>query len=169
MAERYSLPEAERIGSTMSSSNSDSLDDPRARVINLTAEQFKALFQVAHQLRNFPESRLVSLGVASVDLDNLIGLLGSLNDRLEGHSRVRIEVSVADSAASPESPTHLVDGIEENPPNGTLRGVLPWRIAARLQALIEMVVSSLGPREIFLRTGYTFEEIRKATDRLSVA
>jgi hypothetical protein len=166
MAERYSLPKAERIGSIMSPSNSDSLAGPHVRAINLTADQFEAFFQVVHQLRSLPQSRLVNLGIESADLDRLLGLIGSLNGSLEGYSRVRIEVSVADSALHPESSTHLVERIEGNPPSDTLRGELPWRIAARLQPLVEMVVSSLGPRELFLRTGYTFEEIREASERL---
>jgi hypothetical protein len=166
MAEQYSPLEVERIGSTMSSSNPDGLTDPHVRAIELTTKQFEVIFQVAHQLRNFPESRLASLGSTAVDLDYLIGLLGSINDHLEGHSRIRIDVSVADSDASA---AHLVERSGDGSPTGTLCGILPWGIAARLRPLTEMVVSSLGPRELFLRTGYTFDEVREAMERLPVA
>jgi hypothetical protein len=167
MVERSSLLGAERIGSTMSSSNFDGSSDPRVRIIELTTQQFEAIFQIVHQLRNFPESRLVGLGITATDLDCLIGSFGWINDHLGGHSRVQIDVSSIDSDGSPAAPVHLIGQIRDSQSIDALCGVLPQRIAARLRSVAEMVSSSLGPRELFLRTGYTFDEIREAARAIS--
>jgi hypothetical protein len=164
MAGRYSRPGVEGTGLTMSSGDPGDPADPKY-VIELTAKQLETIFQVVHQLRNLPESRLVSAGSTAEDLEYLIAVITSMIDGLEGHATVRLGVSSDNLAelSTPHAP--LVEEIEGA---SILSGILPWRVALQLRPLVEMAVSSLGPRELFLRTGFTFDEVREAMERLAV-
>jgi hypothetical protein len=153
----------------MFSNERKGLDYPRSQSILLSRQQFEVVFQVTHQILNFQESRLLGLGYTAHDLDLLIDSLGSINDRIEGCSRVRIDIIPKESTASlPQS----IDAMGDEAHGGStmeVQGVLPLRIAVGWKSLTELVVSALGPRELFLRTGYNFDEVKEAIEGIVVA
>ena len=136
-----------------------------ARTVCLASRDFEIIFQVTHQAPNFSESRLTALGCTSEDLDLLIAALGPMSKGAERSSEVCIEFY---DEAAPDRPAAARGMETDDPSDSTVRGRLPIRFVAQWNSLTKLVVSSLSPRELFLRTGYEFDEIRAALARLSV-
>lgn len=123
--------------------------------ILMEAEQFEAVFQITHQLAELPADRLAEYGCNQADLDLLISVVRAV-DRLETDgSPVRFVVTPGET----RSPV-LVSGNE-------IHADLPRRLARCWQPLAQLAVTALGPREVFLRTGYQPDEMADAVARLS--
>ncbi|GAA2410964.1 hypothetical protein GCM10010420_44750 [Streptomyces glaucosporus] len=128
------------------------------RSITLDPDQFNALYQVTHQISEFPASRLLETGCTADDLRSLITLLRDVKDRLEGVSRIRLllipgEVGDVGRPASAEESGADGESVRE------VRAAVPLRLAERWHDLARIAVDGLGPREVFLRTGYRPEEV----------
>lgn len=136
------------------------------RVILLDLPQFEAIFQVVHQLPNFHPSRLADQGCTPADLDYLIAVVGSIQGILEGASRVRIIDSAEEAEGLSPTQASLVEVQEGGRSVIEVQTIVPQRISALWQRLSEFVASSLGSRELALRTGYGQEEIRGAIGAL---
>jgi hypothetical protein len=137
-----------------------------ARTVCLASRDFEIIFQVTHQAANFSESRLTALGCTSEDLDFMIAVLGPMSKGAERSSEVCVEFY---DEAAPDRPADTGSTKADDASDSIVRGRLPIRFASQWNSLVKLVVSSLSPRELFLRTGYEFDEIRAALARLSGA
>ncbi|MFE0346841.1 hypothetical protein [Streptomyces griseoluteus] len=141
---------------------------PLAAVIVLSVDQFEVIFQVTHQLPNFQESRLLEVGCTAADLQTLIGVLREIDARVAGASRVCIWLR--DDEAEITVEVHISSGEvnDVGDPSAEVMAALPLRIGRRWYALAQLVVSALGSRELFLRTGYGFDEVQAAVAGLDL-
>ncbi|WP_405912050.1 hypothetical protein OG760_07635 [Streptomyces sp. NBC_00963] len=128
--------------------------------IELSANQFMVLFQVAVQLREIQEWRLADLGFSVVDRDRLLRVARAINGQLQGVSHVRIGI-IDDAQLLSEPMPMRVDGSQVGPAV-EVQAFLPLSIARKWPAAAGLVISALGPRELFLRTGYSFDEVQEA-------
>lgn len=138
------------------------------RAIVLSVDQFEVIYQLAHQLLNFQESRLVEFECTNADLQKLIATLRQIDARTAEASRVRIILGDYGT----ENPAEVRFSVSEVDDSGGPRSVvwatLPSHIGGRLHALAQLVVSALGARELFLRTGYNPDEVKAAVRELDV-
>jgi hypothetical protein len=126
--------------------------------IVLTGSQFEIVFQVTYQATNFQEYRLRELGVTPEDLDNLIAILRVFRDAAGRAERVRI---VFDGMAG-ETDRYLpgqAASRDAGQPEDELQIDLPVFWASHWRPLIGLVASGHSHRELFLRTGYEWNEI----------
>lgn len=146
-------------------SSSDGTRSPGA-IILITAVEFRVIFQATKEARSLPPAVLSRLSwdnddvTAIIDFARSIGALTDLADLV----RIRIaeRTELGKLVASPKVMDIQVDG-------ATTRAVaadLPGHLGYAWNELIESVVTSLGARELFLRTGYSPDEIRAAASRL---
>lgn len=128
----------------------------------MSSRQFEVIFQITHQLPNFQESRLEALGCTQADLDSLLAALGPIRDQADSSSRVHIDLY------DPSDLTGIaLADVRDDIGGAGARGRLPLKLAVRWNSLAELVISALSPRELFLRTGYDFDEIRDAIAKLA--
>jgi hypothetical protein len=138
-----------------------------SRQIILSREQFEAIYQVTIELRNYQEERLIREGMTAQKLDTLTDLVRSLREPAEQSSKVRIHVvesPIFDALAT----SGLEAELDESQTEWEAVGQLPEAIAVTWQSLLRFVVSSLGDREIFLRTGYDANEVSDAISALLI-
>jgi hypothetical protein len=129
----------------------------------LSPQQFEVIFQVTHQLSNFQESRLEALGCTQEDLDLLLATLALIRDRAESASKVRIDFYEGDDECAGNA---VLESGAGHATEVEARGILPRRFAAVWSSLAELVITALSQRELFLRIGYHFDEIRDAVTKL---
>jgi hypothetical protein len=127
----------------------------------LTGNQVEVVFRVTYQATNFPAYRLLELGLVPENLDNLIATLGVFRDAAARAERVRI---LFDGLAG-ETDRYLpgeTAPTDAGQPEDELHVDLSGFWASRWCPLIGLVLSGLGRRELFLRTGYEWNEIGAA-------
>ncbi|MFD5098954.1 hypothetical protein [Streptomyces albidochromogenes] len=139
-----------------------------AAVIVLSVDQFEVIFQVTHQLPNFQESRLMELGCTAADLQTLIGALREIDARVAGASRVCIWLRDDEAEITVEAQISSGEVNDVGAPSAEVVANLPLRIGRRWYALAQLVVSALGSRELFLRTGYGSDEVQAAVAGLDL-
>jgi hypothetical protein len=147
----------------MSSSKSQGDRDPVP--LRLSPDQFEVLFQIAKEFRSLPESRLTAIDVESEDVDRLLELVRSIRRRIKETSQIQLNVTF-DEVNTPPSPVEIV-GSAESQPSATIFEAVADRLLAAWDRLSEATIVSLGPRELFLRTGYDEAEIRQVTVHLT--
>jgi hypothetical protein len=148
---------------SMISSKSKGGHDPSA--LRLDLEQFEVLFQVTKEFRSLPDLLLTAIGVGSKDIDRLLELVRSISATIEGASRIQLDIYLDEVAAS--RPPMLIRKSAESQASVTIHGSITDRLLAAWGRLSEAAISSLGSRELFLRTGYDESEIRQVTVRLN--
>ncbi|MER8047491.1 hypothetical protein [Streptomyces sp. NPDC094032] len=145
---------------------SDEKGDPGASspapVVVLSVDQFEVIFQVTHQLPNFQESRLMEIGCTVADLETLIGALREIDACVAGASRVCIWLRDDEAEIAVEVQMFSGETGDVAAPSVEVRATIPLRIARRWYALAQLVVSALGYRELFLRTGFDSGEVQAA-------
>lgn len=139
---------------------------PLAPVVVLSVDQFEVILQVTHQLPNFQESRLMEFGCTAADLQTLIGMLREIDARVAGASRVCIWLRDNETEIPVGVGFSSGDANDADAPSSEVMATLPSRIGGHWFALTQLVVSALGPRELFLRTGYGTDEVEAAVARL---
>jgi hypothetical protein len=125
-------------------------------ILVLNRHELDVIFQVTYDLSNFGESRLVERGCSESDLNALLLVLRALRDRATEQSTILIKVR-------DERLSSVADGLEEE----VISGWIPKRIAQRWSSLAEIVTSGHSGRELFLRTGYEIDDIRRSLARLA--
>jgi hypothetical protein len=135
--------------------------------IILSSEEFEVIFQVTHQLPNCPEERLSREGMSPEKVDLLIEIINSLRSLAESSSKVRIQVVDA-ATVDPLATSTLESASQDAGSEWEAVGRLPESLASVWQSLLKFVVSWLGKRELFLRTGHTLNEVSAAIDALVV-
>ncbi|MFB7778849.1 hypothetical protein [Streptomyces bauhiniae] len=141
---------------------------PPTSVIVLSVDQFEVIFQVTHQLPNFQESRLMELGCTAADLQTLVGALREIDARMAGASRVCIWLRDDEAEFAVEVQISSGEVNYVGAPITEVLATLPLRIGRRWYALAQLVVSALGSRELFLRTGYESDEVQAAVAGLDL-
>jgi hypothetical protein len=133
------------------------------RMVCLGSHDFEIIFQIIHQATNFSELRLAVVGCTSEELDLLIATLRPAREDAERLSEVCIEFyDEAGPAGARPGRGADTDYVSDS----AVRVRLPLRFVEQWGALAKLVVSSLRPRELFLRTGYEFDVIRAAVAHL---
>lgn len=145
-------------------SNSNQSDrDPV--ILRLSPEQFEVLFQVTKEFRSLPDLRLAAIGVTSDDVDRLLEFVRSIRRRIEGASQIQLHVDLDKTDAPP--PPDAPAGSAESQASAPIHGAVTGRLLASWERLLDAAIVSLGPRELFLRTGYDEPEIRQVTVQLA--
>lgn len=150
----------------MNSGKYESSQDPVA--LRLSLEQFEMLFQVTKEFRSLSDMQLAAIGVEVKDVDRLLEFVRSMRRRMEGASRIQISV-VFDEAMASKSPVLIRESPELDAASFAMHGAVTGQLLAAWGRLSEAAILSLGPRELFLRTGYDEEEIRQVTNQLERA
>ncbi|MCO1580769.1 Hint domain-containing protein [Crossiella sp. SN42] len=161
-------PEVERTTSIMSSSDGGQFESgsPVCEIV-LTAEQFQVVLQVTLELSNIQEYRLSTLGVSGDDLQQMIDTLREVESCVPEASEVSIRLR-SDNSGSAAAPEVLRVNGEGGNSSREVHANIPSRIAERWYGLTRLVVTAMGPRELFLRTGYKLEEISEAASLLNL-
>jgi ribonuclease BN (tRNA processing enzyme) len=133
----------------------------------LSPEQFKVLFQVAKELHSLPDLRLAAIDVVPEHVDHLLKLIRAIKERMLGVSRIELDIDSRESTAS--VPSFSMRESAEEDASIMIRVTITGRLLAAWGRLTEATVLSLGPRELFLRTGYDESEIRQVADHLDHA
>ncbi|MFH8992700.1 hypothetical protein [Streptomyces sp. NPDC017940] len=127
---------------------------------SLNSAAFKALFQAAHQTFELPDTHLPALGCTSQDVSRLIETLSAARPLLSQSSTVNFTVDDklvgTDAAVVATSESGNDVSIRLSNHAGTV-----WL------NLLQHLLSTMSPREIFLRTGYQQEEVREAIDQFA--
>ena len=140
----------------------------RGATILMTAAEFRVIFQATKEAHSLPPAILGRLSWDNTDVSTIIDFARSIRALTDLAEFVRIWIGERTEpgtfVASPKVMDIEVDGV-------TTRAIvadLPGHLGYAWNELIESVVTSLGPRELFLRTGYSPDETRAAASRLPV-
>lgn len=150
----------------MSSANDDS--SMPGRTLRLTASQFEMIFQVTKELRSLPRAELERIGWEDPDIDHMLSILRAFRGRVEGVSFVRIQLSEAPENEDYPSLSRIISAGCGQASVKDISAVLPHRLGREWRHIVESIVSNLGARELFLRTGYDVDEVFEVTRRFSV-
>ncbi|MEV1113846.1 hypothetical protein AB0I91_02160 [Actinosynnema sp. NPDC049800] len=131
----------------------------------MTVEEFEVVYQVTKDLHSVPEERLVRIGLGLDDALRLRQAARSIRVRLDEAPAVCIWLG---EGVSPEVAAKTVTVTEGATSVREIQGMVPASLAGRWHALVEAVIASLGPRELYLRTGYDEKEVREAAQRLVI-
>lgn len=123
--------------------------------VYFTGLEFEIIFQVMKEAPNFSEDRLQAAGCSDADLRLMMSLLRPIDRRPVRARDVCFEFSDGDL------PNSLEDLSSEH-----VRCRLPRRFAQWWRPVAELITLASSPRELFLRTGYQFEQIRSMVARL---
>ncbi|MFE5847344.1 hypothetical protein ACFQ7N_37580 [Streptomyces niveus] len=137
-----------------SDSASTSANDP-GEPLEMSPEQFGVVFQVAKELPNVSDRIIESQGCTHADACNLLDILrqarGEIGETVVG-VRFRPPSESSEEQAFASAAIEIV---------ATAEDMAKWR------RMLEVVCASLGPTELFLRSGYREEEAREALSFLS--
>lgn len=154
-----------------SNSVNENPKDRSERTAVLNVDQFRVIFQVTVQLYEFQESRLRDQGCSPCDLDILLTGVRAIRQML-GKGRTAEQVRIvlnSNTEAKSFSPAIGGQMREKGGVPDEIRVEIPQRIANWWPALLQFVVSALGERETFYRTGYRESEITSAVNALTFA
>ena len=118
-----------------------------------TAHEFDVMFQVMKEATNFDAARLGAVGCDEADMRAMLDLL-RLVDRSSN-----CEADVCFDFVAEDPPEFLEDG----PP---IQLCLPHRFASWWAPLAELILSASSERELYLRTGFQFDELHAVVARL---
>lgn len=140
----------------------------RGATILMTAAEFRVIFQATKEAHSLPPALLGRVSWDNADVSAIIDFARSIRALTDLADLVRIRIGKPAEpgtfVASPRVMDIQVDGV-------TTRAIiadLPGHLGYAWNELIESVVTSLGARELFLRTGYSPDETRAAASRLPV-
>ena len=131
---------------------------------DLTPERFEVVFQLVKEIHLVPQSIGVAFGWESNDIDALQGAFRDVRGQLKDIPSARVRIVA--SGASFATPRQLDEASGEADGN-TLFLLVPERLARGWGRFMEEAISLLGPRELFLRTGYQRDEIWAAVQDLA--
>jgi hypothetical protein len=124
----------------------------------LTPDQFKAILQLSREVLNFQETRLQSVGCGVAGHTDLLTKLGEVESQIGATSCVRVIVSARSSPSGTSVATSDPDTLDLRMSGST---------AASWLNGIRLVLSAMSPRELFLRTGFSMEELSGAASALA--
>jgi hypothetical protein len=105
------------------------------------------------------------MGVTSDDVDRLLELVRSIRSRIEGVPQIQLHVDPTESDSASLLDAHAWPS--ESEASASIRAGVTGQLLASWARLLDTTIVSLGPRELFLRTGYNEQEIRKAIVQLA--
>ncbi|MEU1032865.1 hypothetical protein ABZ402_29900 [Streptomyces mirabilis] len=125
-------------------------------ILEMSPERFGIIFQVAKELPNVSDRVIESQGCTHTDASDLLRILRLARGEI-GETTVSVRF-------------RLLPGSREEPVLGApsaIEIVAAPGDMAKWRRMLEAVCASLGPEELFLRSGYREEEVREALDFLS--
>ena len=135
--------------STNSSTNDSSV------LLEMSLERFGVVFQVAKELPNVSDHVIESQECTRTDASDLLRILrrarGEIGETTAG-VRFRLASGSGEESVFASSVIEIMAASED---------MAKWR------RMLEAVCVSLGPEELFLRSGYREEEVREALNSLS--
>lgn len=123
-----------------------------AQTIRLDAERFAALFQAVKELPNLTDRPLTDRGLSRELADQALAALRNARGGPPHDRTVVIELGPPDETSAVVG-LSASDGTEES------RTVVDRAAVRALPALADAVITALGAREFFLRTGYQPGEV----------
>ncbi|MEU6803090.1 hypothetical protein [Streptomyces neyagawaensis] len=123
-------------------------------LLEMSPERFGVVFQVAKELPNVSDQVIESQKCTRTDASDLLRILRRVRGEI-GETTVGVRFRLA--SESGEEPVFGPPVIEII---ATSVDMTKWR------RMLEAVCVSLGPEELFLRSGYRAEEVREALDSL---
>jgi hypothetical protein len=141
---------------------------PLTPSIHLTADEFEVIFQVTKELHILPRAALEGAGWGTDDIDRLLSMARGIRGRMGGVPFVRVDLEVPGTDEGIPAPPSVSELKQGEASIKVMVGALPYRLGREWRGLAEAVVSSLGPRELYLRTGYRADDVLMAIRQLSV-
>ncbi|MBE4740583.1 MULTISPECIES: hypothetical protein [Streptomyces] len=140
---------------TNSSDSTNWRVDEFGGILEISPERFAIVFQVAKELPNISDRVIHSQGCTRADADDFLRILRLTRGEIDqATANVRLRV-ISESREQPllnaESAIEIVAAPED---------IMKWR------RMLEAACASLGPDELFLRSGYREEEVREVLDFL---
>ncbi|MGW1881291.1 hypothetical protein [Streptomyces sp. NPDC001970] len=147
------------MDSSTSTMNSSDFTNPSTEdsggILEMSPERFGVVVQVAKELPNVSDRVIESEGCTRTDASDLLSILRRARGEIgetTGYVRFRLvsgnsKVPVFDASSAIE----IVASPED---------MAKWR------RMLDAVCASLGPKELFLRSGYREEEVREALNSL---
>ncbi|MCX4586922.1 hypothetical protein [Streptomyces sp. NBC_01481] len=124
-------------------------------LVEMSPERFGVVFQVAKELPNVSDQVIESQDCTRTDASDLLRNLRRARGEI-GETTVGVRFRLA--SGSGEEPVFASSMIEI---------VAASEDMAKWRRMLEAVCVSLGPEELFLRSGYREEEVREALNSLS--
>lgn len=122
----------------------------------LESDDFEAIRGIIVQFAEFVDDRIIQAGGNLADVSLLSRTVRQVRDAGAPPKRVRLNFDVSGSLNSKLDVTRDEVSV-----------VLPVRITTQLPGLAEMVFKAFGPRELFLRTGFSISELRSSMAKLT--
>jgi hypothetical protein len=141
-------------------------DSDRERVpgsLRLGPGEFEMIFQVTKELRSLSGERLIEIGYGPTQVDYLLTALRVVRAHAEDVSIIQFDFNPGNIGEPLTTNPVLQSNVDPNDrPTVEVRMEIPWGIAADWYALANAIILALGERELFLRTGYSVDEVREA-------
>lgn len=144
------------------------MNNGSTRSTTLSVEQLKIVSSIVREIFQFQESRLLELGVSEADLELLDTQLRKIEALCEGKAAdgdVRF-TEVERSTDSSKLTAASTEASEVQGPTPIITVEVSSDIVTWWRPSSEFVLQALSPRELFLRTGYTYDELRDAVKAL---
>lgn len=125
----------------------------------LNTEAIRAVFQMAKEFNVIPDADLARIGTTRSTVDAWTVALRSLRSAVRASPEDGSDVQVIDGNLQ----FHVPGGSGEEPPAASFL----IEDAQHFQAVCDHLVSLMGDREIFLRTGFQPDELRDAALRIA--
>jgi hypothetical protein len=139
---------------------------PVNRPIIMDASTYRILFQVTKELPNLPDRYLSRTDLTRENVDRIVNVARGLRSEL--HDDGHVQIAVAEPIGELFTCRKIADG-----PDSDLRSDVPTmavslNVMRSWRSLLLGVVEWQKGRELFLRTGYTDEEVLGVVDRLAM-
>lgn len=133
--------------------------------VTITEAEFAVIRQLTKELPELPSGLLAERGFSDADAEYFIEMRQAFRALAVGYSKVRLYVSAAEA---PQRSHCRFSGVHFSASAGEVLAIvaLPARVASLWPHVLDLVVSWMGDRELFLRTGSHSEEARRAIDLL---
>lgn len=137
--------------------------------VRLRPDQFEKIFQLTKEASNLSDARLAEVGWTSAQVDDLMTVALAVTDRLADASGVWIKTldREHDNGVHPADLTSGIDKTEGV--SGEICAVVERSLMEGWRVLTNLLISIYSQRELFLRTGYSSEEIQAAVQSLPVS
>jgi hypothetical protein len=140
---------------------SDSMQDDMSDSITITLSQFAVIGQLTYELPNMPPDRLSAYGLSDSDVEYLTSMMRAFRRIDDQYAQARFDIVDTEDASLRGGRFGEVH-IEAHGSELVAVATLRREVAAGWAEALDFVISWLGDRELFLRTGFHSGEARQA-------
>lgn len=159
MEDRYSRLQKVMI----TSKDSDKVPDNMSDSITVASAEFAVVRQLTHELPNMPPRHLSAQGFSSSNVEYLSSMMRAFRRIDDQYAQVRFDVVDTEGSGLRGDPDVR---IEARGSEVVAVATLGREVASRWPHALDFVISWLGDRELFLRTGFNSGEAREAINLL---